>query len=187
MKAIIGLGNIGDKYANTRHNIGFMVLDLLAERLAKENIEIIWKNDKKLLAQVAKTTINKQDYILAKPQTMMNLSGESASKISNFYKIKPEDFIVIYDDLDLPTGAVRTRKKGSAGTHNGMKSILQHAGTEEVPRVRVGIEARGETAPAQQDTSDYVLSNFLPEELPKIDEAIGQIVSQILQGELLLD
>ena len=183
MKIHIGLGNIGEKYAKTRHNIGFMVLDKLVELAKEEGQDIEWVKKSKLKSEVAEIRIEGEKAILAKPQTMMNLSGEAASALSNFYKVQTKDITIIYDDLDLPTGTIRKREKGSAGTHNGMKSIIQHAGTEEILRIRIGIEARGtedSQVPAQQDTSSYVLSNFLSEELPKIEEAVDEIAKSIL-------
>jgi peptidyl-tRNA hydrolase, PTH1 family len=176
MKIYIGLGNIGEKYAKNRHNVGFMVVDRIAELAGTE-----WTTKSKLKSQIAEVTIQGEKAILAKPQTMMNLSGEAASALSNFYKAPAKDITIIYDDLDLPTGDIRERDKGSAGTHNGMKSILQHAGTEEVSRIRIGIESRGTDAPAQQDTSSYVLSDFNAEELAKIDQAIEKVTKSILE------
>ncbi|MBT3865154.1 aminoacyl-tRNA hydrolase [Candidatus Peregrinibacteria bacterium] len=174
MKVLIGLGNPGIEYAKTRHNVGFMVLDQLVEEQGET-----WKKDSKLKSEVAKIKINEEDYLLAKPQTMMNLSGEAAVQIASYFKLPKEDITIIYDDLDLPTGDIRIRTSGSAGTHNGMKSILQHLGTEEINRIRIGIESRGDSAPKQQDTSSYVLSNFGPEEKEKIDKSIAEVIANL--------
>ncbi|MBT3704861.1 aminoacyl-tRNA hydrolase [Candidatus Peregrinibacteria bacterium] len=176
MKIIVGLGNIGDQYMNNRHNVGFMTLDLLFEKLGCDK----WKENSKLKAITAETTLNGEKVFLAKPTTFMNLSGEAISKILSFYKESPEDLTVIYDDLDLPLGTIRTREKGSAGTHNGMKSAIQHLGTEEFTRIRLGIESRGELAPEQQDTSSYVLSDFTKEEKPLIEKAMKEVVETLI-------
>ncbi len=176
MKIIVGLGNIGDKYANNRHNVGFMTLDLLFEKLGCDK----WKESSKLKAFTAEATQEGRKILLAKPTTFMNLSGEAVQAILNFYKETPENLTVIYDDLDLPLGTTRTREKGSAGTHNGMKSIIQHLGTEEFERIRLGIESRGDLTPEQQDTSSYVLSDFTKEEKALIEKAIEEVVDAFI-------
>lgn len=133
MYIIVGLGNPGKQYENTRHNMGFMVVDLLAE---KYNIDV---NKIKFKALVGEGRIAGQKVLLVKPQTYMNLSGEAVRQAMDFYKIEPEELIVIYDDIDIPTGTFRIRKKGSPGTHNGMRNIFQHIQTNDFPRIRVGI------------------------------------------------
>ena len=110
----------------------------------------------------------------------MNLSGEAVTKILSFYKCELSDLTVVYDDLDLPVGTIRIREKGSAGTHNGMKSIVQLLGSEEFKRIRIGIESRGQLAPEQQDTSSFVLSDFGKEEKPLIDKAIEEVIENLL-------
>lgn len=175
MKIIVGLGNPGEKYAKTRHNVGFMVIDELCNKLKAE-----WKEEKRFIAFVANCTQDDEKLLLVKPLTMMNLSGQTVSKIVNFYKESPENLTVIYDDLDLPLGTVRIRDKGSAGTHNGMKSIIQELGTEEFKRIRIGTEARGETSPSQQDTTSYVLSAFTKEEEPIVKKMIEEVVADLL-------
>ena len=133
MYVIAGLGNPGKKYANTRHNMGFITIDQLAE---KHDIKV----DKvKFKALVGEGRIAGQKVLLVKPQTYMNLSGEAVRQAMDFYKIDPEELIVIYDDIDIPTGTFRIRKKGSPGTHNGMRNIFQHIQTNDFPRIRVGI------------------------------------------------
>ena len=176
MKIIVGLGNIGEKYSKTRHNAGFMVADLLFEKLDCDK----WKESTKLKAFTAETTLDGERIFLAKPTTLMNLSGEAVSKILNFYKESPENLTIVYDDLDLPLGSIRMRNKGSAGTHNGMKSVIQHLGTEEFKRIRLGIESRGDLAPEQQDTSSYVLSGFTKEEEPLIKKAIEEAIKELI-------
>ena len=133
MYIIAGLGNPGKKYENTRHNMGFIAIDLLADAY---DIKV----DKlKFKSLVGEGRIAGQRVLLMKPQTYMNLSGEALREAVNFYKIDPEELIVIYDDIDIPTGTFRIRKKGSAGTHNGMRSVVYQLQTDQFPRIRVGI------------------------------------------------
>jgi len=175
MKIIVGLGNIGDKYAKNRHNLGFMAVDALAGKLDVTE----WKEEPKFKALTAECTQKGEKILLVKPTTLMNLSGQAISSIVNFYKESLENLTVIYDDLDLPLGTIRIRDKGSAGTHNGMKSVIQELGTEEFKRIRIGIEGRGTTSPEQQDTSSYVLSGFTKEEEPTIKKAISEVISKL--------
>ena len=156
MYIIAGLGNPGRKYEGTKHNIGFITVDALADR---HDIKI---NKIKHKALVGEGFISGQKVLLVKPQTYMNLSGESLREIVDYYDIAIEDLIVIYDDLDVEIGGLRVRKKGSAGSHNGMKSIVQHLGSKDFPRVRVGI---GQSKGA--DWKDFVLSKT-----SKTEEAI---------------
>ena len=176
MKIIVGLGNPGPKYGKTRHNAGFMVIQALFEKLEGNE----WKESTKFKSLIAEVQLNGEKAILVKPLTMMNLSGQAVAKILNFYKESPENLTVIYDDLDLPLGTIRIREKGSAGTHNGMKSIIQELGSEEFNRIRLGIESRGETAPEQQDTSSYVLSDFTKEEEPIIKKSIEEALEELI-------
>ena len=164
MKIIVGLGNPGAKYAGTRHNVGFAVLDELAER---HNIRIDTAKHKAL---IGKGIIDGEKVILAMPQTFMNLSGESVRAIMDFYKCTVEDLIVVYDDIDLDVGKLRIRQKGSAGGHNGMKNIIQHVGSQEFVRIRVGVGKK----PDHMDLADYVLSRFGAEEQKIMDEAFGE-------------
>ena len=180
MQIVIGLGNIGDKYTNTRHNCGFMAVEEFAKQLsAKNNCEIEWKLQKKLKAHIAKTTLNGEQIILAKPTTLMNLSGESAVKLLNFYSQKPSNLIVILDDIDLPLGKVRLKLNGSAGTHNGMKSIIEKINTKDFKRIKIGIESRGTTAPKQMDLSTFVLNNFREDEKKQLKTSIKEAVKKI--------
>ena len=130
MKLIIGLGNPGKEYENTRHNTGFMVLDRLSEKL---NIEMTQNKFKGLYG---KSKYKGEDVILLKPQTYMNLSGESVRQVMDFFKINQEDILVIYDDLDMPVGKLRLRQSGSAGGHNGIKNIILHTGSQNFNRIR---------------------------------------------------
>ncbi len=160
MKIIVGLGNPTMQYNGTRHNIGFSVIDELAER---HNIKL---SEGKHKAIFGKGMIEGEKVILAMPQTYMNLSGEAVRALSDYYKTEPSDIIVVYDDINLDVGRLRIRKKGSAGGHNGMKNIIKHLGTEDFCRVRVGVGEK----PKQMDLADYVLSRFKEEELPLIRE-----------------
>ena len=174
MYIIAGLGNPGKKYENTRHNIGFITLDYLAER---HDIKI---NKIKHKALVGEGRIAGQKVLLVKPQTYMNLSGESLREVMDYYKVDIEDMIVVYDDIDLPAGTVRIRKKGSAGTHNGMRSIVQHLG-QDFPRIRMGIgnDRRG-------DLVDFVLGGFSKEDRevlePAVERAALAIESYVDEG-----
>lgn len=150
MYIIAGLGNPGSKYENTRHNVGFQVIDILADRMG------ILVEEKKHKALCGRGALMGQKVILLKPQTFMNLSGESIRVAADFYKVEPEDILVVYDDVSLEPGQLRIRAKGSAGGHNGMKNIIAHLGTQEFPRVKVGIGEK----PKGMDLADYVLSRF---------------------------
>ncbi|NPV68011.1 MAG: aminoacyl-tRNA hydrolase [Anaerolineae bacterium] len=147
---IVGLGNPGVKYANTRHNIGFRCVDALAER---HGLSFDRKQGKALIAS---GTIVGQPVLLIKPQTYMNLSGDAVSAVANFYRITPDRLLVIFDDLDLPVGTVRIRKSGGAGGHKGMISIIERLGTQEFSRIRVGIGRPS----GRMDPADYVLLPF---------------------------
>lgn len=133
MKLIVGLGNPGKEYEKTRHNSGFMAMDILCDKL---NVDL---KSKKWNALVEKTNIHGEAVILMKPLTYMNESGNAVIQAVNFYHIEPSDVLVMHDDMDLPTGSLRIRKNGSAGGQKGMKSIIQHLGTSEIPRIRIGV------------------------------------------------
>lgn len=160
MKIIVGLGNPTPKYEGTRHNIGFSVIDLLAE---KYNIRV---NTNRHKALCGSGIIGGEKVILAKPLTFMNLSGESVRPLMDYYKLELEDLLIIYDDISLEPGNLRVRAGGSAGGHNGMKSIIQHLGSDRFPRLRLGVGAK----PAQMDLADYVLGHFSAEERPLIEQ-----------------
>ena len=182
MKIIVGLGNIGDKYLFNRHNAGFLALDYF---LHKNNIQSNWKKDSKFKAYLQEVNYKNEKILLVKPTTLMNRSGESVQSLINFYKIIPkEKLLIIFDEIDFPLGTAKFKEKGSAGTHNGMKSIIKDIGTSEFPRIRIGIESRGEIAPAKQDLSSFVLSNFLAEEKEKVIESFEETIKII---DFLLD
>ncbi|MDO4188783.1 MAG: aminoacyl-tRNA hydrolase [Lachnospiraceae bacterium] len=161
MYIIAGLGNPGKDYKNTRHNIGFDVIDVIAE---KNRIDVSTIKHKAL---IGKGMIGSEKVILVKPQTFMNLSGESLIDVCQYYKIDIEsELIVIYDDIALDVGAIRVRKNGSAGGHNGMKSIIQHLSTENFMRIRMGVGEK----PKGYDLADYVLGHFTQDER-KLEDA----------------
>lgn len=161
MYVIVGLGNPGKKYENTKHNIGFITLDYLAE---KNEIKI---NKIKHKALVGEGFISGQKVLLVKPQTFMNLSGNSVQEIVNYYKIDMQELVVVYDDIDIPMGTLRIRKKGSAGTHNGMRSIIYDIQSDQFPRVRIGIGGERKT-----DLASYVISNFDRETIAIMEDAV---------------
>lgn len=169
MILIVGLGNPGREYAGTRHNIGFGVIARLADRY-----NITW-NSKEHKAVCAKGIIGGEKVILAQPQTFMNLSGESVRSIADYYKIDPENIIVAYDDIDLEVGQIRVRRKGSAGGHNGIKNIIQHLGTNEFPRVKVGVGAK----PEGGDLVRHVLGHFSKEEEQVMSESLDAAVEAV--------
>lgn len=150
MKIIAGLGNPGREYAHTRHNAGFKLIDELAGRYGIE------MNEKKHKAICGRGVIEGEKVILMKPQTYMNRSGESIRAAMDFYKLLPEDIIVVFDDISLDAGQLRIRKKGSAGGHNGIKSIISHLGSMDFPRIKIGVGGK----PEGYDLADYVLSGF---------------------------
>ena len=165
MKIIAGLGNPGLKYSQTRHNVGFMAVDKLAELWG---ISSRWKTRKNYeLAEYRLSSIN-ETVILLKPQTFMNLSGEAVADILNWYKITPLDLLVIHDDLDLPPGKLRLRAKGSSGGHRGIESIIGELGTDVFCRVKIGVDR----PPDGWEVSDYVLSGFTREEIPLLKDAL---------------
>jgi len=169
MKLIVGLGNPGKKYEQTRHNIGFMVIDSLSQ---KYNITMTEKS--KFKGIIGQTNIGNESVILLKPTTYMNLSGESILAVKQFYNINDTDILVIYDDLDLVSGKIRIRQKGSAGGHNGLKSIIQNLGNQNFHRLKIGID-RSERIPVV----DYVLGKFTKEQLPHIEQAIELSVNAV--------
>ena len=178
MYIIAGLGNPKREYDNTRHNIGFALIDALADQY---NISVM---DMKHKALTGKGMINGQKVILVKPLTFMNLSGESIRPIVDYYKIDVStELIIISDDISLPPGQIRVRKKGSAGGHNGLKNIIQHLGSEEFQRIRIGVGEK----PAGYDLADYVLGHFSKEEQPLIREGVEKAMkaaTMMLEGDV---
>lgn len=164
MYMIAGLGNPTKEYDKTRHNVGFAVIDALADQY---NIDISERKHKALCGRGA---IEGHKVVLMKPQTFMNLSGESIRAAVDFYKVDLEDIIIIYDDVSLEPGQLRIRLKGSAGGHNGIKNIIAHLGTQEFPRIKVGVGAK----PPRMDLADYVLSRFSKGEQKLMDDALKE-------------
>jgi PTH1 family peptidyl-tRNA hydrolase len=187
MKLIIGLGNPEPEYQTTRHNTGFLVIDKL---LADSDAET--KFDKKTNAEVAKTTINKKRVLLAKPQTYMNNSGIAARALLDFYKLKPGNLIVIHDDKDIPLGETRVQTDRGPAGHNGIKSVIEHLGTQNFTRIRVGVAPASVTAPRFngrlrgmissnqiKDTGNFVLGKFTAEERKKLNKVIENITKEL--------
>ena len=171
MKAIVGLGNPGRDYAGTRHNIGFDVVDELARRWGVQLRP--WKSVADLAVMTARGAV------LVEPQTFMNLSGDAVGRIADFYKLTPADVLVVVDEVQLPLGKLRVRRAGSAGGHNGLKSIIQHIGAE-FPRLRIGV-GRGDP---KWDLADHVLSRFAREEREEVAIAVQRAANA---AELFVD
>ena len=169
MYIIVGLGNPTKEYDKTRHNVGFSVIDVLADRIG---IDV---SEKKHRALCGKGMLEGQKVILAKPQTFMNLSGESVRAMVDFYKVSPDEVIIVYDDISLEPGQLRIRTKGSAGGHNGIKNIIAHLGTQEFPRIKVGVGEK----PKYMDLADYVLSRFSKGEQELLDDAFREAADAV--------
>lgn len=175
---VAGLGNPGPDYALTRHNAGFMALDLLAE---KQKIEF---RESKFHAIVGRGTIAGQGVLLMKPQTMMNASGSAVTEAASFYKIDPDHTLILFDDISLDVGRIRIRRSGSAGGHNGMKSILYLSGSDAFPRVKIGV---GQKPSPDYDLAAWVLSKFPKDDLPTLYQALehaAESVGMILEGKI---
>ena len=174
---IAGLGNPGVAYENTRHNAGFLAIDALEKKYS------FTPNEHKFNAVCNRAVIGGKSCLIMRPQTFMNKSGEAVSDAMDFYEIDPENIIVIYDDISLDVGAMRIRRKGSAGGHNGMKSIIALCGTQDFPRVKIGIGAKPHP---DYDLADWVLSRFSDEDMKKLSEVFNhtaEAVELIIKGE----
>ncbi len=174
---IAGLGNPGVAYENTRHNAGFLAIDALEKKYS------FTPNEHKFNAVCNRAVIGGKSCLIMRPQTFMNKSGEAISDAMDFYEIDPENIIVIYDDISLDVGAMRIRRKGSAGGHNGMKSIIALCGTQDFPRVKIGIGAKPHP---DYDLADWVLSRFSDEDMKKLSEVFNhtaEAVELIIKGE----
>lgn len=177
MWLVVGLGNPGPEYKQTRHNAGFQVVQSLAR---KWGLQLKTRAHRSRLAETRRRGAT---VVLALPQTYMNLSGQAVGSLLAGYRVKPENLIVVYDDLDLDLGQIRVRPNGSPGSHKGMQSIVEAIGTQDFPRVRVGIGPK----PEDRDAADYVLEEFRPEEREKLQPALAQAcqaVEMIIGGDL---
>ncbi len=179
MKLIVGLGNPGKKYENTRHNVGFAVISDFRSQTPDFSD---WKTDKKLNADVSAGKINGEKVVLVKPQTFMNESGRAVAAAAKFYKIKPTDVLVIHDDIDLPLGKIRIKKDGSSGGHRGIESIIKALASENFVRLKIGVAP--ETRPKNFDAADFVLKKFSKTEGKAVKEIIKkatEVVAIILK------
>ena len=175
---VAGLGNPGLEYENTRHNAGFLTMDELAKQCGLKLDQMKFKSD------CGEAMLGEVRCLLMKPTTYMNLSGDAIAAAANFYKIPPEQVLVIYDDISLPPGKLRLRRKGSAGGHNGIKSIIAQLGTEEFPRIRVGVGAKPNP---QYDLADWVLSKFSEEDMTALQPALehaADAAKKIVSGDM---
>lgn len=167
IRLVAGLGNPGRKYEETRHNVGFLILDRLAAAKGES-----WADEKKWETKILRSG----DVFFLKPQTFMNLSGKAIAAVANFYKVAPRQLLVVYDDVDLPLGRIRLRPDGSAGGHNGIKSIIDYLGARDFPRVRVGI---GRSDKPGADTVGHVLGKFAPEDQEKLEKSLQDAVAAV--------
>ena len=175
MKMVVGLGNPGNEYENTRHNVGFMVIDNYAEMYHASF-------KKKYNGLYAKIYHNGEYFIILKPLLYMNLSGVVVGKYANFFKIKPQDILVIHDDLDLPVGKIKIKSRGSSGGHNGIKNIIENLGTEEFAHFKIGIDKNSNI-----ETKDYVIGKFSKQDIEKINKIIEyspSIIDDFLDSDI---
>jgi peptidyl-tRNA hydrolase, PTH1 family len=168
---IAGLGNPGREYARTRHNVGFMVVEQLAEKWRAS-----WVKETKFRARVARVDRDQRKILLCAPETYMNTSGEAVGALTGFYRIERQNLAIIVDDADLPLGTIRMRPEGSSGGHHGLESVQQHLGTNEFPRLRIGI---GRKDPADRQITDYVLSQFRSDEMELLGKVLTRVCEQI--------
>jgi PTH1 family peptidyl-tRNA hydrolase len=169
MKVVVGLGNPGSRYAGTRHNVGYAVVDSLAESPRAGRFQ------GRFQAQVAELFEDAEKILLVKPETFMNLSGRSVRQVLDFYQVPAADLLVVCDDINLPLGKLRFRARGSHGGHNGLRDVQNHLGTAEYVRLRIGVGA-----PPEDQAVDYVLGRFRPGERPVIDDAVAQAAQGVL-------
>jgi len=189
MKIIIGLGNPGDKYKGTRHNVGFYFLDRLAQnkKISPVDESLRFSKNEKLKSEIAETQIAGEKLVLVKPQTYMNLSGEAVQAAINFFKVSLEDILVVCDDLNIKLGTSRLRLFGSSGGQNGLKNIISILGTEDFKRLRIGIgknslkESEEENAYESLEAKSFVLGKFTKRELPIIEKMVERAVELIVE------
>jgi len=188
MHIIVGLGNPGKEYVGTRHNVGFDFLDQLARhpRLNPVGQQLKFSANRKFQAEIAETEVAGEKYILTRPQTFMNLSGKAVSQIVNFYKISPEDLLIVCDDLDLPLGMCRIRFSGSSGGHKGLGSVISALDTDQIKRLRIGIADKKigavqiEHPYEKPEAKKFVLEKFTSREKPVIEKMISKVVDIIV-------
>jgi len=168
---IVGLGNPGRAYADTRHNCGFMAIELFAQRRRAE-----WKRDSRMHARLCRTELNERPVLLCEPETFMNLSGRAVQAVAAYHKIDVAQLLVVVDDADLPLGSIRLRPGGSCGGHHGLESIEQHLGTREYARLRLGI---GRQPDERREITDYVLGRFLKSEQPLLEAVLERASDQM--------
>lgn len=174
MKIIVGLGNPGKKYQNTRHNVGFALVDFIHKKFSAKNNFSEWRKSKKFQAEISEGTLNAEKIILAKPQTFMNESGLSVQALSSYYKLPSNDLIVLHDDMDIDLGECKIQtNRGSAG-HNGVKSIIERLGTQDFMRIRIGIGRDKES-----EVVDFVLNKFNAQEKSRIKEVTNKIMIEL--------
>ena len=169
MYIVVGLGNPGRRFANTRHNLGFITIDQLAKKLG------ISVTRSRFQALIGEGMIGGEKVLLAKPQTYMNLSGQSVNQIVSYFKVPMDHLILIYDDMDLPVGTLRIRKQGSAGTHKGMQSVIYSLQKDDFPRMRIGIGSHGD-----QEVKSYVTGGFTREEVAPLEDAVTRAVEAVI-------
>ena len=179
---IVGLGNIGKQYEKTRHNAGFLAIDYIAESLGVKIDRV------KFHSTVAEATIGGVRVLLMKPTTLMNNSGVAAGEAASFYKVSPEQVLILHDEISFDPGVIRIRRKGSAGGHNGLKSIIAHLGSEDFPRIKIGV---GKKPSPEYDLVDFVLGKFpeadlkaISDRFPHIEAAVKDIVSGDIDGAM---
>ncbi|MCC6416740.1 MAG: aminoacyl-tRNA hydrolase [Gemmataceae bacterium] len=168
MKVVVGLGNPGSRYEGTRHNVGFDVIDDLADAPGAGRFQ------DRFQAAIAELRVGDEKVLLVKPQTFMNLSGRPVRQVTDFYQVPLENVLVVCDDINLPLGRLRFRARGTHGGHNGLRDIQNHVGTTEYPRLRIGVGA-----PDEKETVDHVLGRFRPSEAPVIEEALEKAVQAV--------
>ena len=171
MKLIVGLGNPGDRYSHTKHNIGYIVIDMLAAKVGAT-----FKYENKFKSQIAQINFEGENVLLVKPETFMNLSGEALRALSDFYKPSNKDFLVVYDDVSMDIGSVRFRDKGSDGGHNGIKSIIFHLKTQEFDRMKIGIGPQPQGMPLEA----YVLQNFTKDQIEELKDIVAYSLDAII-------
>lgn len=176
MKLIVGLGNPGKEYEKTRHNVGWMFIDYLSE---KYNVNVDKKKHDSFLSE---TNINGEKVVFVKPLTYMNLSGIAVAKLKKWYKVDTKDILVVFDDIDIPFGTIRYKEKGSGGSHNGMKNIIEQLASQDIPRIRIGI---GGLKHEKQDLKDFVLERFASRELEKLENNIFNLTEEKLHENFL--